>query len=240
MAVALAATLTAAACGGDDDTGDDTNNTGGDATRTTSGQTPSGGNGGTGGAATPGSSGEDDDFSDLLADASNKTYSVSYDIEIIDDEGKTQEGAVTVAQKPPKSVMKIALGDNADFEELILIEDGTNSYTCFKSGESGQCLKSAGGSGLGDNFTLFDIKRVAQRVKDDKDLKEVSGQKVAGRDSRCFEGKFPDSEEEGLFCIDKNDGILTLVESKSTKFKATEVTTRIDEKSFEPPYPVIG
>lgn len=238
MAVALAATLTAAACGGDDDTGDDTDNSGGDATQTTTGQTPSGN--GTGGSATPGSSGEEDDFSDLLADASDKTYAVSYEIEITDEDGKTQDGTVTFAQEPPKSRMEISLGDNADFEELILIEDGTSSFTCFKSGDSGQCLKSGATGGLGDNFTLFDVKRVVARVKEDKDIKEVSGQKIAGRDSRCFEGKFPDTEEEGLFCIDKSDGILTLIDSASTKFKATEVSTKVDDKLFEPPYPLIG
>ncbi|MBE0611196.1 MAG: hypothetical protein IH609_17575 [Dehalococcoidia bacterium] len=235
MVVALAATLTAAACGGDDDdTGDDTNGNGADATRTTTGQTPSGG----GGSATPGTSG-DDDFSDLLADASDKTYAVSYEIEIVSD-GKTQQGTVTFAQEPPKSRMEISLGDDADLEELILIEDGTSSFTCFKSGDSGQCMKSGATGGLGDNFTLFDVKRVLARVKEDKDIKEVSGQKIAGRDSRCFEGKFPDTEEEGLFCIDKTDGILTLMDSASTKFKATEVSTKVDDKLFEPPYPLIG
>lgn len=238
MAVALAAALTAAACGGDDDdTGDDTDgNGGGHATQTPGNGTPSGG---AGGSATPGSSG-DDDFSDLLADASDKTYAVTYEIEITDEDGKTQDGSVTFAQEPPKSRMEISLGDNADFEELILIEDGTSSFTCFKSGDSGQCLKSGATGGLGDNFTLFDVKRVVARVKEDKDIKEVSGQKIAGRDSRCFEGKFPDTEEEGLFCIDKTDGILTLIDSKSTKFKATEVSTKVDGKLFEPPYPVIG
>lgn len=238
MVVALAATVTAAACGGDDDdTGDDTNgNGGGDATQTTTGQGPSGGNGG---SATPGTS-DDDDFSDLLADASDKTYAVSYEIEIKGDDGKTQQGSVTFAQEPPKSRMEISLGENAEFEELILIEDGTSSFTCFKSGDSGQCLKSGATGGLGDNFTLFDVKRVLARVKEDKDIKEVSGQKIAGRDSRCFEGKFPDTEEEGLFCIDKSDGILTLIDSASTKFKATEVSTKVDDKLFEPPYPLIG
>ena len=236
MAAALAATLTAAACGGDDD---DTNgNGGGDATQAPGNGTPSGSNGG---SATPTNNdgGEDDDFSDLLADASDKTYLVTYEIEIVND-GKTQQGSVTFAQEPPKSRMEISLGDNADFEELILIEDGTNSYTCFKSGDSGQCLKSGATGGLGDNFTLFDVKRVLARVKEDKDIKEVSGQKIAGRDSRCFEGKFPDTAEEGLFCIDKSDGILTLIDSPSTKFKATEVSTKVDDKLFEPPYAVIG
>jgi len=166
MVVALAATLTAAACGGDDDdTGDDTNGNGADATRTTTGQTPTGG----GGSATPGTSG-DDDFSDLLADASDKTYAVSYEIEIKGDDGKTQQGSVTFAQEPPKSRMEISLGDNAEFEELILIEDWTSSFTCFKSGDSGQCLKSGATGGLGDNFTLFDVKRVLARVKEDKDI----------------------------------------------------------------------
>jgi hypothetical protein len=240
MAVALAAALTAAACGGDDDdTGDDTNGDGGgDATQTT---TPTSRNGGSGGTATPeANGGGDDDFSDLLADASDKTYSVSYEIEITGDDGELQEGTVSFVQAPPKSRMEIALGDDAEFEELILIEDGTSSFTCFKSGDSGQCLKSGATGGLGDNFTLFDVKRVLARVKEDKDIKEVSGQKIAGRDSRCFEGKFPDTEEEGLFCIDKGDGILTLIDSASTKFKATEISTKVDDKLFEPPYPLIG
>lgn len=241
MAAALAAMLTAAACGGDDDDkGDDANGNGGaDATQTTTGQTPSGGDGGSDATATRGADGGDDDFSDLLADASDKTYLVTYEIEIVND-GKTQEGSVTFAQEPPKSRMEISLGDNAEFEELILIEDGTSSFTCFKSGDSGQCLKSGATGGLGDNFTLFDVKRVLARVKEDKDIKEVSGQKIAGRDSRCFEGKFPDTEEEGLFCIDKGDGILTLIDSASTKFKATEISTKVDDKLFEPPYPLIG
>lgn len=183
--------------------------------------------------------GDDEDFSDLLADASDKTYSVSYEIEITSD-GKTQQGSVTFAQEPPKSRMQIALGDSEDFEELILIEDGTNSYTCVKSGDSGQCFKSGATGGLGANFTLFDVTRLVQRVKEDKDIKEVSGQKIAGRDSRCFEGKFPDTAEEGLFCVDKSDGILTLIDSESTKFKATEISTKVDEKLFEPPYPILG
>ena len=240
MVAALAAMLTAAACGGDDDTGDATDNTGGGAaTQPTTGQTPSGGSGSSD-TATPGGNGGDDDFSDLLADASDKTYAVSYEIEITGDDGKVQEGTVIFAQDPPKSRMEISLGDNAEFEELILIEDGTGSFTCFKSGDSGQCLKSGATGGLGDNFTLFDVKRVVARVKEDKDIKEVSGQQIAGRDSRCFEGKFPDTEEEGLFCIDKGDGILTLVDSASTKFKATEISTKVDDKLFEPPYPLIG
>jgi hypothetical protein len=240
MAMALAATLTAAACGGDDDdTGDDTD-TNGEVTQAAGGETPSGGNTGDGTAtpATPGSGGEDDDVSELLADASDKTYLVAYEVEFTDS-GKTQTGEMTFAQEPPKSLMKISLSGNEDFEELSIIEDGTSSFTCFKSGDSGQCLK-AGAGGLGENFTLFDMKKVTQRVKDDKGVKEVSGQQIAGRDSRCFEGSFDDTAESSLVCIDKDDGILTLVESSTTKIKATEVSTKVDDKLFEPPYPVIG
>lgn len=237
MTLALAGMLTAAACGGDDDSGDDTaNGSGGESTQAAGGNgTPSSGNSG---SATPGTSGNDP-VSSLLADASDKTYSVTYQVEFT-IEGKTQKGEMTFAQEPPKNVMKIAISGSEDFDELIMIDDGKDSFTCFKSGDSGQCLKSLGAGGLGENFTLFDMKKVTQRVKEDKNVKEVSSQKIAGRDSRCFEGTFDETNEKSTVCIDKRDGILTLVESKSTKVKATAISDKVDGKLFEPPYPVIG
>lgn len=237
MTLALAGMLTAAACGGDDDdSGDDAaNGGGGEATQTAGEGTPSGGNGG---SATPAAD-DDDPVSDLLADASDKTYRVTYEVAFTED-GATQEGEMTFAQKPPKSLMQIAISGSEDFEELAMIDDGTDSYTCFKSGDSGQCLKSLGADGLGENFTLFDMKKVTQRVKEDKSIKEVSGQKIAGRDSRCFEGTFDETGEQSTVCIDKRDGILTFIESESTKIKATEISDKVDDKLFEPPYPVIG
>lgn len=236
MTLALAGILTAAACGGDDDSGDDTaNNPGGEITKAAGKGTPSSGNGG---SATPGSGGSDP-VSSLLADASDKTYSVTYKVAFTID-GKTQEGEMTFAQEPPKSVMKIAISGSEDFDELIMIDDGKDSFTCFKSGDSGQCLKSLGAGGLSENFTLFDMKKVTQRVKEDKNVKEVSSQKIAGRDSRCFEGAFDETNEQSTVCIDKRGGILTLVESKSTTVKATAISDKVDGKLFEPPYPVIG
>lgn len=236
MALALAGALTAAACGGDDDSGDNGGNgAGGETTQTAGGSTPSGG---TGGSATS-TAGNDSPVSDLLADASDKTYRVSYEVAFTVD-GKTQEGKMTFAQKPPKNLMSISITGSEDFEELAMIDDGKDSFTCFKSGDSGQCLKSLGAGGLGENFTLFDMKKVTQRVKEDKNVKEVSGQKIAGRDSRCFEGTFDETNEKSTVCIDKRDGIMTLVESPSTRLKATEISDKVDDKLFEPPYPVVG
>lgn len=237
MALALAGALTAAACGGDDDdSGDDAGNgAGGDTTQTAGVGTPSGGNDS---SATP-ATGDDEPVPDLLAEASDKTYSVTYEVAFTVD-GETQEGEMTFAQKPPKSLMKIAISGSGDFEELTVIDDGKDSLSCFKTGDSGQCLKSLGAGGAGENFTLFDMKKVTESVKEDKNVKEVSGQKIAGRDSRCFEGTFDETNERSTVCIDKRDGILTLVESPSTKVKATEISDKADDKLFEAPYPIIG
>lgn len=232
MAVALAGVLTAAACGGDDD--DDSNGDSGNGSGT---PTQSTGEGTPSGSATQPSGGNDE----LFADSSDKTYLVTYDTEF-DNDGTMEKGTITFAQKPPKSVTRMSFESEGEMSDIVFIDDGTNSFSCFGSGDEGQCLKSTS-SGVVDSFALFDMKQLTDRVKEDKDIKEVSGQKIAGRDSRCFEGTLPSDEgeeESGLFCVDKNDGIITFIETETTKLRATEISGKVDDKEFEPPYAIVG
>lgn len=249
LGVALAATLAIGACGGDDDDGDDG---GGDAadtptTSTTDGTKPAGDGDGDGdgkATATPGDeaspTASGGDLGDVFADASKLTYLVKYEMEYEAD-GTTQKGMMAYAQKPPKVLTRISMGESLGADEMIFIEDGTNSFMCTKSGAIGQCMKSAGTNGLGETFAVMDMKKLTERVKNDKNIKEVSGQKIAGRDSRCFEGKLEATDnKDAVFCVDKKDGIVTLVESEGLKMRATEIATRVDDKEFEPPFPVVG
>ena len=246
LGVALAATLAIGACGGDDD--DDGDDDGGDAadtptTSTTDSTKPAGDGDGKatatpGGKASPTASGGD--LSDVFADASKLTYLVKYEMEYEAD-GTTQKGTMAYAQKPPKVLTRISMGESLGVGEMIFIEDGTNSFMCTKSGAIGQCMKSGGTNGLGETFAVMDMKKLTERVKNDKSIKEVSGQKIAGRDSRCFEGKLEATDnKDAVFCVDKKDGIVTLVESEGLKMRATEIATKVDDKEFEPPFPVVG
>jgi len=244
LGVALAATLAIGACGGDDDGDDD----GGDAadtptTSTTDSTKPAGAGDGKatatpGGKASPTTSGGD--LGDVFGDSSKLTYLVQYEIEF-QVQGTAQKGTTTYAQKPPKTLTRISMGESLGVDEMLFIDDGTNSFTCTKTGAIGQCTKTTGATGLGEAFRVLDMKKLTAMVKADRNVKEVSGQKIAGRDSRCFEGKLDETQaENALFCVDKKDGIVTLIETGEMKMRATEIATKVDDKEFEPPFPVVG
>jgi hypothetical protein len=252
-ALAVLALTGAIACGDDDD---DSNDGSDDptsvATSTEDGDddaspSPAGGN------ASPSPSGGDDDddgtatatsgsgggnqddvdeFTDLVEGNEDKTYTIVYDV-TFEVDGETSTGQWTLAQDPPRNAAII----EADGQKIWAIDDGTDQYSCFETGEDeGQCLKSPGG--LGDE--LVDPDDLVDEAEESPNLKEIDGRTIAGRDARCFEftGDLP--EDNGVVCVDEDEGYMLLVEAEGTTMEATDVSSDAPDELFEPPFDVLG
>ncbi len=225
----VAATLTmaatvvlAAACGGDDDDGKDASTTGdvtaaataGGGKSTTAptakqGDQPAGGLGG----------------KELVKQRKEATFAATYAVK-----SSGSDATWTIAQKPPKSYIAIKQADGSAF---IIIDDGVNAYSCIPQGKEGACFKSASGGADTpgtNNDALYDS------FEDDAKYKEIGGKKIAGRDARCFQAS--GGAADGVYCLDKKDGFMLSIDTATLKIVATEVSTKIDDKLFEPPFKV--
>jgi hypothetical protein len=253
LAAASLAALSLAGCGGDDDADD-----GGASTPTaqettraeaspaasaTAQASPTTGGGAT--QATPTSSGGTGQVTgsgagklrSLARDLTGKTFQVSYAVDMGD--GK---GSMTFVQKPPKFATIIELTDSGGEGTpgtIALIDDGTNSYTCFKEGtDQGQCLKGPSGGAALTPLPIFSVTDAIQDLADDVNVTESGSRTIAGIDSECFTVK-PADGSEGTACFAKEAGIATLIDTTTPDgtfhFEATEVATRVDDSVFAPP-----
>jgi len=252
LALTLAGALIFGACGGDDDDSGDngskdeaTQPANSDATKTSSEPTKASGDATkpSGDATKPAANPTTEDagsiFDRLATEGEAKTYQASYDFEFRGgDTGGMQKGSAIIASKPPKYATKLTFSVGDMKSSFTIIVDGKDTITCTDFGVGGQCHKSAGvDDGL--NGRGIDIKKALNEAKKNADVKDAGKRTIAGQSSRCFEAKDKTTSDVTTFCIAEKDSIMTYMEvSGSVKMTATEISSRVDEKLFEPPFPV--
>lgn len=246
FALTLAGAVLFAACGGDDD--DDSGDTGAkdeatqgsggtsDATKASADPTKSSGD-----ATKPAASATAEDaasiFDKLAAQGTAKTYQASYDMEI-NASGTTQKGTAIIASKAPKLATKITFSQGEIKGSFVIITDGKDTIVCNDFGFGGQCNKSAGvDSSL--NGAGIDLAKTIKEARSNSDVKELAKRTIASRASRCFEAKDKGTGTVSTFCLDEKDSIMTYMEIGGvTKLTANTISSTVDDKLFDPPFPV--
>ena len=239
-----AGSLAFAACGGDDSTSSS-------ATSQPGGATSSSGNGS---ATKPADSatkapGEGqvtgsgaNALKQLAGDLSKKTYQVSYQMQITTAGTTTpNKGAMTLAQKPPKSLTSYDSTDaSGKTTNVMLINDGTSSFSCFKDPKSGagQCIKSSASGAANPLGAGFSLDAALKNLTDNINVTDAGSKNVGGIDSRCFTIK--ESTGDGTACFSKQDGLVTLLDSKNTDgssvhIEATKASGSVQDRLFAPP-----
>lgn len=241
-AIALVA-LGAAACGDDDDS---SKKPAAEATKTDGGASKEATKEATKGATKEATRSSNDGLAALqkaAKDLSKLTYKVSYEISGTDAQTGKIAGTFTLASKPPKSLFGIS-GDFGQGEgTFLVIDDGTSSFLCTESDGEKSCLKSkSSGAGATELPTIFSVDDLMKSIGDDStaSVKEAQGQKIAGKDGKCFDVK--SKEGDGMICF-SSDGLVLLIdgqfEGSRITLKAKEASGSPTDKDFEPPYPVI-
>jgi hypothetical protein len=185
-------------------------------------------------AASPG--GSDDaleDFIDLSEGVEDRTYRVLYNITSL-VEGEENEGTWEIQQDPPRSSSSIFYGGDEP-ATFSFIDDGTDTYTCIEAGDEGQCLRGS----LGSDIAPIDPDEAADELEG-KNVQEIDGREIAGRDARCFEYTGDTDEESGVICVDEDTGVMLLLQSGDVLIEATEFGTGVDDDAFEPQFEVVG
>lgn len=233
--------MLAAACGG----GGKKESTGGTATQTTAAadeKTPAA-------ATTSGAGGTDEDavaaISKLAKEYQTFTGKIRYEIKNFSGADASGLTAVTFYQKGDKSRVDIESPDG----NVIVINMPDANYMCTEN----QCLKSAGSSSTGDSLAPFaelinpaQVESTFGSLPKGVDIKKSSA-KIAGISATCFsaEGDLdPETpgDESGEICFSEDGQMLRLkftAGGESGTFEATEASTSVADKDFEPPFEVI-
>ncbi len=241
LAVAAILPIAAMACGGSSNnstptTAASSGTTPGSAATTAPGKTPAATN-------TPASSGNP---LAALQNAGNSfksgNFTVSYQMTETTSAGKVTNGTMAIAIKGGKSSFKLngtLFGAQGD---LVIIDDGTNSFLC--TAQQKQCLKSKSGTGgaAGAFLTAFTPDKIIQEITSSGGtIKQVGDQTIAGRSAKCYQGS--GASGQGTICIDKKDNVMLSAEGTNsdgskTKLVATQIGGSPSDSDFTPPYPV--
>ncbi len=188
------------------------------------------------------------ELGDMISGLADKTFKVTYEIKGKDAVSDTSLNAqLTLVSAPPRVAITFDAGSKGlDLTEMFggedsgftisegegvlqviaLIFDGEKTaYMCVKMvGEEGECQRSE----PDPEDEPFDMGTTLTEVvntgsdDDATELVEIKGQKIAGRDARCFELKRKEETEENTsdikvtFCVDKKEGLPLLLEGKGT------------------------
>jgi hypothetical protein len=173
-------------------------------------------------------------FDRIAAESIQKTYQAKYDVEI-SSSGINQKGTAVFANKSPKFASTIKLNTAGVEFAITIINDGKDTYFCNDIGAGGSCSKD---SSLGQAAGV-DVKKAVEEARKGNDVKELEKRTIAGRAARCFETKDPNTGSVSSFCLDEKDSITLFFNIGGvTKMTATEVTSNVDDKLFELPFPV--
>ncbi|MGB4861842.1 MAG: hypothetical protein WBO97_05255 [Tepidiformaceae bacterium] len=245
ISLSLVGALLLGACGGGDDDDDSaktptdaaTSTAASDATKTADQPTTPAGK--TAEATKTGntSGSSNSDFDKLAKAALSKNYEGTYDLELTLND-TVQKGTAIYAIKSPKFVSKLSLDAGAlGSLKFTVINDGKDVYTCTDIGTGGKCSKDT--STLGTAPDGVNIQKAIQEATSGQDVKEVDKRTIMGRSARCFEAKDPGSDDATTYCFDSKDSSLLALEiGGNMKMTATKISTSVDDKLFELPYPV--
>jgi hypothetical protein len=244
----------AAACGDDDNTSKDTATPAGTTTQavTTAETSATAEGSATEGNATAEASSTEGTASDAIDDLQKSSdnfvkanYDVTYELTTTSD-GKTSTSTMVVKHKDNKDYLAIN-GDvdgSGEKTDAIIIDDGTNSYICTETEKA--CLKTTSTNstgGIGQMFTALKPDKLLDAIGSEEGAKvdETSGQKIAGRDAKCYD--ITSSEGNGTICFDKDTDIMlslkmTNATDGNTNFEATKVGGSPGDDDFKAPYPV--
>jgi len=170
----------------------------------------------------------------LATDLSGKTYQISYDLSMTQS-GQNTSGSMTIAQKPPKSFTSFQTTAGS----FLLINDGTNTYSCTKDPTgAGQCIKSTGAGAAANPAAGFSIADALSSLTDSVNVTDAGSRTIAGIDSQCF--NVQETSGTGIACFSKSDGLATLIQSKAPngdtmQFQATKASGSVDDSMFAPP-----
>ena len=244
LSLSLVGVLLLGACGGDDD--DASSKTPNDAAAspvasdaTKTSDQPTTAPGTTAEPTKPGaaSGSSNSDFDKLAKEALSKNYEGTYDLELTVND-TVQKGTAIYAIKSPKFVSKLSLDAGAlGSIKFTVINDGKDVYTCTDVGTGGKCSKDT--STLGTAPDGVNIQKAIQEATNGQEIKEVDKRTIIGRTARCFEARDPGSSDATTYCFDSKDSSLLALEiSGDMKMTATKISTSVDDKLFELPYPV--
>jgi len=172
----------------------------------------------------------------LLAKTGDVPFKVVYDVTAEEKGTKVAaKGTLTIATAAPRAALVFDAGakgldlsgldpETTDkLQTLGLVTDGQRSWLCQKAvGKDGECMESTvePGDESADVSQLFD--EVLTTGSEDAlfQAREVKGQKIAGRDARCYElarketVEGTSSEVSFTVCVDKAEGLPLLIEGK--------------------------
>ena len=150
-----------------------------------------------------------------------------------------------VAQKKPKSLFETKSGDST----TTIINDGTTTYVCSKSGsDPANCFKQPGGNSnsvaapmlaLVDPNTISASLRALGRAPG-VDVSR-SSKTIAGEKADCVTVKVSGqgNANDGTWCV-LHAGVLASVESAGNVVELTKFTSDVSDSTFEPPGDVQG
>ena len=177
----------------------------------------------------------------LRKDLKSATFRATYDGKVAPASGQAIEGTYTLGAKASTTLFGVKGTIAGGQTTFLLIDDGTNTFTCIESSGQKQCLKSKSGSG-GSLIGSLSVDGVIQSVSQDKTttVTPVTGQTIAGTKANCFAVK--GSGSDGTLCAADANGVLLLLDGtfsgNKVSLKATNVNINPADDDFKPPYTV--
>ncbi|MCE7929325.1 MAG: zinc ribbon domain-containing protein [Chloroflexi bacterium CFX7] len=207
------------------------------------------------------------ELGDMMVGLAGKTFKVTYEVKGGDAVSGTEiDALLTLVSAPPRMAMTFNAGkkgldltemfggEESGFEvtegsgvieSLTFIYDGEKTaFLCVKMvDEEGQCQESDAQPEEGEEpFSLENtLTEAVDTGSEDEatELVEVKGQKIAGRDARCFELKRKEETEENksdikvTFCVDKQEGLPLLLQGKGTGEGSIDTGELLGEDSVD-------
>jgi len=187
------------------------------------------------------------DGAELLRQASRQlgetTYKTTYDLNGTDPGLGALTGTLTIASDGPKGYLGVTGKLGGADGSFIAIHDGTANFLCIEGGGDSACLKTDAHEASPLALpSVLELEQLLDRLahQPDVDVREIGGERIAGRDGRCFEvGAQPGN---GRVCVGESDNLLLLVDGY---FHGADFEVRLKEfdpapgpGDFEPPFPV--
>lgn len=204
------------------------------------------------------------ELGDMISGLADKTFKVTYEVKGKDAvSGTTVNAQLTIVSAPPRLAVHFDAGSKGldlskmagDGEDggftseggvmqtlsLIIDEDGSSIICSKMVGEDGQCERSVADPEDEPASVDTALNDVVSSGSEDEAMEtvEVKGQKIAGREARCFELRRKEDTGEGksdvkaLFCVDKQEGIPLLFEGKGTSEGAINAGEVLGEDSVD-------